>query len=71
MEEVAEIHKGKRVLVVSHGAIIGIILRKLLPEQFEKIKLDNTSVTLLRKRNGKWECPLFNCTKHLTDIRIS
>lgn len=55
----------KRILVISHGAFIGLSLQHLLPQHFQKTYIDNTSVTILTHTNNKWACQLYNCTKHL------
>lgn len=65
LEEMVVNYPEKRVLVVSHGALIGLTLQRLLPERFSKTLLDNTSVTILKNIESKWECTLYNCTKHL------
>ena len=65
IEDVLENFKGQRVLLVSHGALIGLTLKKILPEQFQQTSLDNTSVTILRNIESQWDCPLYNCTAHL------
>ncbi|TMV51531.1 histidine phosphatase family protein [Paenibacillus mesophilus] len=68
IHEIADRHPGKRVLIVSHGGLIGLAFKRLVP-QFETTGfIGNTSVTLLRRtEEGRWECELFNCTKHLQD----
>lgn len=63
--ELANTYIDKRVLVVSHGALIGLTLQRLLPERFQKTQLDNTSITILNIKQGVWNCSLYNCTKHL------
>lgn len=63
--ELANTYSDKRVLVVSHGALIGLTLQRLLPERFQKTQLDNTSITILSSKQGVWNCSLYNCTKHL------
>lgn len=65
IEEVATIHKGKRVIVISHGALIGLTLQYLLPSRFQKTYIDNTSLTILKNIEGHWDCTLYNCTNHL------
>ncbi|WP_318614559.1 histidine phosphatase family protein [Sporosarcina sp. YIM B06819] len=65
LEELVMTYKDKRVLVVSHGALIGLTLQHLLPEQFSKTSIDNTSITILTNNENTWSCPLYNCTKHL------
>lgn len=63
--ELTNTYSDKRVLVVSHGALIGLTLQRLLPERFQKTQLDNTSITILNIKQGVWNCSLYNCTKHL------
>ena len=33
IEEIVTAHKGKRVLLVSHGALIGLTLQRLFPDK--------------------------------------
>jgi len=61
-------YPGKRILMVSHGALIGTTLKSLLPERFLKTNLNNTSITILENVESKWECTLYNCTKHLPEV---
>lgn len=65
IEEINRLYKGKRVLVVSHGALIGLTLKRLLPERFPTTYIDHTSLTILNYAEDKWDCNLYNCTKHL------
>ncbi|WP_127585785.1 histidine phosphatase family protein [Paenibacillus koleovorans] len=62
---IAERHPGERILIVSHGGLIGSTIRKLVPELNVQGPLDNTSVTIVAKNPQGWTCELFNCTKHL------
>ncbi|MCR8642004.1 histidine phosphatase family protein [Paenibacillus sp. N1-5-1-14] len=66
IKEVSVKHAGKRILIVSHGALIGLTLQHLLPDVFIKTYIDNTSITILQLRDEVWECVLYNCTKHLS-----
>jgi len=65
IKEINGLYRGKRVLVVSHGALIGLTLKRLLPERFPTTYIDNTSLTILSYAAEKWDCILYNCTKHL------
>ncbi|WNQ12464.1 histidine phosphatase family protein [Paenibacillus aurantius] len=67
LKEITETYPGRKVLVVSHGAWIGITLETLLPGQ-EIAKLTNTSVCVLEKAEGTWTCLLMNCIKHLENV---
>lgn len=65
VEEINRVYRGKRVLVVSHGALIGLTLQHLLPDKFSTTYIDNTSITILQNIEGNWTCNLYNCTVHL------
>ncbi|MCP8616362.1 histidine phosphatase family protein [Salirhabdus salicampi] len=65
LNDIACTNEGKRILVVSHGALIGLTLQKLLPQKFPQTYIDNTSITILNKKEDKWKCALYNCTRHL------
>ncbi|MGA4722214.1 histidine phosphatase family protein [Fictibacillus nanhaiensis] len=65
LEDIVHTHKGKRILVVSHGALIGLTLQRLLPQKFKQTSMDNTSITYLSHLDDKWDCSLYNCTRHL------
>jgi probable phosphoglycerate mutase len=60
-----EKYQNKRVLVVSHGALVGLTLKRLIPHVDTEEHLHNTSITKLRHVSGRWECELFNCAKHI------
>ncbi|PQP89473.1 histidine phosphatase family protein [Paenibacillus sp. AR247] len=73
MEAVMDIcasHPEDRVLVVSHGALIGTLLPVLIPHTDTSEHLHNTSITVIRKIEESWECGLFNCVKHLEQLAI-
>ncbi|MCM3743816.1 histidine phosphatase family protein [Sporosarcina luteola] len=65
LEEMVYTYNGKRILLVSHGALIGLTLQQLLPTMFPSTYIDNCSLTILQNTDGKWDCILYNCTKHL------
>jgi len=67
VEDVLERHPGQRVLVVSHGALIGNTLRRLAPDAEMNSHLGNTSVSVFTFADAKWRCDLYNCTKHIED----
>ncbi|EOR20922.1 histidine phosphatase family protein [Niallia sp. RD1] len=65
LEEIILRYLGKRILIVSHGAFIGLTLKQILPAVFQDTYIDNTSLTILNHSDGNWECTLYNCTKHI------
>lgn len=65
LEEMIHTYNGNRIVIVSHGALIGLTLQRLLPTMFQSTYIDNTSLTILHNSNRQWDCHLYNCTKHL------
>ncbi|TNJ63583.1 histidine phosphatase family protein [Paenibacillus hemerocallicola] len=64
LEELSAEYEGKRVLVVTHGAFIGVLLNGMLTRMPDG-SIQNTSLSVLKKNADGWECALFNCTAHL------
>jgi hypothetical protein len=52
-------------IFVSQGATINQLLKKLLNDPSFDLRFTNTSLTILERREEKWECTLLNCSKHL------
>ena len=68
LEELVSRHNGQKVIVVSHGGWIAILVNKLL-NGIESTYLDNTSVTELEfSDDGNWICVRFNCTRHVNQV---
>ena len=68
LQEISTKHANKKILVISHGALLGLTLKRLLPHVFKETHLDNTSITTIKNHRGKWECTLYNCTAHLESV---
>ncbi len=64
LHEIAQRHRGERIIVVSHGAIIRNILNKLIPDLDTGDRVDNTAVTLIEHTDAGWSCHVYNCTSH-------
>ena len=65
MEEVLQAHRGKKILIVSHGGFIRNMLRHLVPSFELTEHLKNTAVTRFVVNEAGWDCELYNCTTHL------
>jgi probable phosphoglycerate mutase len=66
LTDFADRHPGKRILVFSHGNWIIQVLKKLVPHVDMSKPVQNTAVTLVHiTADGRWECDLYNCTRHL------
>jgi probable phosphoglycerate mutase len=63
--DVMERYPNQRILIVSHGAFIGLTLGQLIPHENKEGSINNTSMSLLRYTRDQWECELYNCAKHL------
>lgn len=62
-------YPGKKVLAVSHGFLIGQIVKALMQDETTGDRLRNTSVTTVARNGSKWECLLYDCIRHL-DISL-
>jgi probable phosphoglycerate mutase len=67
LDDIAAAHPGERVVVVSHGGPITMIMMTIRGTALspEGLGVRNTSVTVLRGRPGQWEEVLFNDVTHL------
>lgn len=64
LKEMDQRHQDKRILLVSHGALIGALVETLFPD-FGYLGLKNTCVNVLEKTPEGWSCSLHNCVRHL------
>jgi probable phosphoglycerate mutase len=64
VNEIAAQHPGKRILVVSHGFLMGQTFKGLMQDEATGNDLQNTSVTTIAKNGERWEYQLYNCIKH-------
>jgi broad specificity phosphatase PhoE len=71
-EELAARHAGERVIAVSHGWALAVLIAALHgwdhAETFreQRLRLDNTAVTIFAiDASGDPRCELLNCTRHL------
>ncbi|AZN41034.1 histidine phosphatase family protein [Paenibacillus albus] len=63
--DIAKAYHGQRIIIVSHGALIGLTIKQLIPQLNIDVHFNNTSVTTLNFNGTEWDCELFNCAKHL------
>jgi len=64
VSDIIEQHAGKRILIVSHGTMIELILSQLIPEQANE-EINNTALSVIHHVNNHWTCELYNCTNHV------
>lgn len=65
VHDVAAQYPGKKALAVSHGFLIGQIVKALMQDETMGNRLRNTSVTTVALNGNKWGCLLYDCIKHL------
>jgi len=72
LKELVQRHTEGYVLVVSHGGTIRTILQRLSVVGEGRIRVDNTSITLLRYQyaDERWVLDAFNVLEHLGTRRI-
>ena len=68
IESLAIAHAGKRVLVVTHGGVLGVIYRWLnnLPVGAQRIAIPNVGYNRLSTWPGGWKIEVWGDTSHLT-----
>lgn len=69
MRHILDRHRGKTILVVTHGRYLRVLLATLLEdyglERMHEIEHTNTGVNKLTLRDDCFEANLLNCTAHL------
>ncbi|SET98973.1 Broad specificity phosphatase PhoE [Salinibacillus kushneri] len=65
VEEFCYSYEGKRILFVSHGATLNMLIKGLLEDPHFDERFDNTAFSVFEKIGNQWDCQLLNCTKHL------
>jgi 2,3-bisphosphoglycerate-dependent phosphoglycerate mutase len=67
LEDLEAEHRGKRILLVSHGGYIVPVITRILQGTLEEF-LKNTSLSVLERKEQGWDIPLLNCTAHLDEL---
>lgn len=65
ISDIVSRHPGKRILIVSHGEMLEVLMATLLGRPIERDVLHNTAFSVLTHREGTWECVQFNSIQHL------
>ena len=71
LDEVCQRHAGQTVILVTHGAFIRTVLWHLLQSSYaitRWARVDNTSITIIRKERGRWILQTWNDTGHVQDL---
>ncbi|WNQ08818.1 histidine phosphatase family protein [Paenibacillus aurantius] len=65
VNEMVRTFPDKRIAVVSHGALIGLTVKELVPALPDVAHYHNTSITTITYNGSEWFCDLLNCAKHV------
>lgn len=65
LADISDRHPDENILIVSHGAFLGMTLKRLIPHIDMTESLMNTSITILHTAQPRWDCSVYNCTTHL------
>lgn len=69
LKQIVEEHAGKRILVVTHGGVLGVIYRWLneLPiASAQKVEIPNVAYNRVTINDGTWMLDVWADTAHLT-----
>ncbi|MBP1999556.1 broad specificity phosphatase PhoE [Paenibacillus shirakamiensis] len=68
LEEIGQTHVDKNILVISHGGLLAQLYTALYEDRFKE-RIGNLSLTILEKRDERWEPKVYNCLKHLEEAK--
>ncbi|PFN09473.1 MULTISPECIES: histidine phosphatase family protein [Bacillus cereus group] len=66
LKDVAQIHEGKRIIIVAHSHAIKAILHAILPNEITfKTPLKNACISYVKVENGNWDVLRYNIAEHI------
>lgn len=65
-QQIRDRHLGERILIVAHGALMGVFLQNIIGP-LDDLKIENTSCTLLRWDGSSWDYEYVADATHLVD----
>ncbi len=71
IEQIADLHRGSSVAIVTHGGVVGLMYRHVLSMSLEAPRdyaLANASINRFRRVAGQWQIEAWGDTSHLTDF---
>ena len=71
LAEILALHRGKTMIIVTHGGTIGTIVRSLFGGHAMPVVTENSGVTHLGWREGRWELIIHNSQCHLGPMTSS
>jgi len=70
LNEIAQMHVNQNVLIVTHGSFIRKLMEMLDPQFHVPEYPKNTSFTLIAQTQVGWKCELYNCIRHMHEIKL-
>lgn len=71
VQDVVKRYPDKKLLVVTHGLLLGQILKGLLKDEDTGKKLQNCSVTTVNLTKDGWAYDIYNCTQHFEGVDLN
>ncbi|MFJ8530653.1 histidine phosphatase family protein [Bacillus sp. NPDC094106] len=66
LQDVAQMHAGKRIIIVAHSHAIKAILHAISPEEITfKTPLKNACINYVKEEHGKWDVLRYNIAEHI------
>lgn len=65
LDRIVSENKSGNVLVVSSGSMIPTLMEIALPGEYEGESISNSSITILKYKNGKYTVDIIGDTSHL------
>lgn len=66
LQDVAQVHVGKRVIIVAHSHAIKAMLHAISPDEITfKTPLKNACISYVKEENGSWDVLRYNIAKHI------
>ncbi|WP_435925279.1 histidine phosphatase family protein [Paenibacillus sp. DYY-L-2] len=68
LTDLGEKYGDKNVLAVTHGGLLAQLLAALYQEECTQ-RIGNLALTILEKEEASWRLRLYNCTRHLDELK--
>ncbi|KFM98888.1 histidine phosphatase family protein [Bacillus clarus] len=66
LQDIAQIHEGKRIIIVAHSHAIKAILHAISPDEITfKTPLKNACISYVKEEQGRWGVLKYNIAEHI------
>jgi probable phosphoglycerate mutase len=72
LEAIASAHHGERILILTHGGVVGLVYRQVLSMPLDAprdYRLENASINRFRWAQGRWQLQVWGDTGHLEALQ--